>query len=95
MLRLLAASAVLALLVSQSQATPPATPPTSPFAAAVSKPPDSTGELVSLAFDWPPGLTATIDVRANQDDDHAGRTEDGDRGPPLSDARERSLRMAA
>ena len=50
----------MALLASQSQVPPPATPPTSPFAAAVIRPPDP-GELVSLAFDWPAGLTATIE----------------------------------
>jgi hypothetical protein len=59
--RLLVVSAALALLAAQSQTPPPATPPTSPFAAAVAKRAEATGDPVSLSFDWPPGLTATIE----------------------------------
>ena len=53
-------SAALAAFTVQSQ-TPPVTPPTSPFAAALIKRPGE-GAPVAFTFAWPAGLTATIDA---------------------------------
>ena len=54
-------SAALAAFTLQSQAPPPMTPPTSPFAGALIKRPGE-GAPVAFTFAWPAGMTATIDA---------------------------------